>query len=419
MLAKLVRVRRMHYHATLREQIKRAGHLLLIVFAFTSLLIPLALSALIHNAVLLDSHISDAILSLIALQIIGTAWVILQARAIAGAPYQSFFEALPIGKCRMLQINLGILAEADAPLAALWLVAIFLMLKGSNSPLESASYVLRALAVAVLILTIQYMWLWHKQRALAFTGLILFNAGLVATMDFSQGAHSNGLLMSALILVGSVCVGLFLLVGVKQFQFKIHVPPHANQRAMKAHRDLNNCAATLNDNPYLGHALVRFYVSLLFRGVRENLVLRTAAALGILALALSVSQMHSSGRVALLFWFAGVAMAANIIASLRQSLKDAHANAQRYCGALPIRASQFVFADGMTLCLFATMAVIPFALAGTLLTSPRMHVFLWGIPLALATAAGHFAIGTHFPKQSVVLTFLLDVILVAAFTYGA
>lgn len=398
---------------------KRASHLLLIVFVFTTALIPLATGTLIHSVVLAGSSIPDAILSLIVLQIIGIAWVVLQARAITGAPYQTFFEALPIGKRRTLQVNLRVLAGADAPLAALWLVAIFLILKDFNSPLESASYVLRALAVAVLILTIQYAWLWHRQRSPVFTGLTLFNAGLIAAMYFSQSTQPSQLLLSALILAGSASAGLFLLVGVMQFQFKMRLLPHANRRATKAYRDLSHGVATIKDNPNLRHALVWFYVSLFARGARENLVLRVATALGICAIALALSGMRSPGRVAQLFWFAGVAVAANAITSLKQSLKDVHARSHCYCGALPFTGSHIALADGAALSVCATATVIPFALAGVFLASRGTYTFLLGIPLALVTAAGQFIVGTHFPKQSVVLSLLLDVTVVAAFTYVA
>lgn len=60
---------------------------------------------------------------------------------------------------------------------------------------------------------------------------------------------------------------------------------------------------------------------------------------------------------------------------------------------------------------------IPFALVGTTLVPQQVFTFMLGIPLALIASAGQFIIGSHVPKQSVILSFLLDSILVIVFTY--
>lgn len=198
--AKLISIRRTHYHETLREQIKRSGHLILIVFVFTSILILLALGALIQNVVLEQDSLIEATSSLILLQILGLAWVIPQNRAITGTPYQRFIDSLPLESQQTLRVNLSILAEANALFAVLWIAAIILIVRNFNSPLAISIYTLRTASVAILVLATQYAWLWRRRPALSLACLILFDAGLVAAMYFTRSVQNVSFLTSVIIL---------------------------------------------------------------------------------------------------------------------------------------------------------------------------------------------------------------------------
>ncbi|MGH8278594.1 MAG: hypothetical protein ACRETQ_03395, partial [Gammaproteobacteria bacterium] len=391
--------------------------LLLIVLVFTSILIPLVLGALTQNAILLHRNPMAAAYSLVLLQILGVAWVMLQCKAITGAPYQRCIASLPVGSQQTRRVNFRILIEADALLASLWIAGNVLIITGFHSPLAASNYALRAASAAVLVLAAQYTWLWQRRSALSLAHFFLLDAAFVAAMYFTRSLHHGGIWILTLIVIGTLSAAWFSQLGVFTLRSKALLFIRGDHRTSRASRRYEQPAANVNDNPRIIRALCRFYMHLISTGLPENFVLRAVLAALLCATALFASVMRLPDPVAPLFWFMGVALSANLMTGLRQAFKDIHANSRPYYAALPIETSQVELADGITLGVFATGMALPFAVAGAALAPQAASKFLLGIPLALVVSAGQFMIGTRAPKQSVILVFLLDIILVGALSY--
>lgn len=406
----LVAFRRQHYYGSLREQIRRGGQSVVIIFALTSLLIPMVVGALIEQAVFESSGLGAGFLALVLLQAIGIAWAIPQARAITGAPYQGYLASLPVGQGREAYINVRVLLEADALLGLLWLAGVSLVVSGFSSHTDMVVYVLRAAAACILVMSAQYLWLWGAARSsslvlLAFLDIALI-VGLYSTRNPGGAALPLAILVLAFAASASICTiaaspRLGTVIGQSHGRAMAGAPesPQSGKRSL----------------PFV--PVVRFYRDLLLHGVRDDFVLRSMLSTFSAAITALVAALHSDTRVAPVLWLAGAALAGNIVAGLKTPMDMMHTAARGYHRALPLDQRLLGVTDSLALCVVVAGIALGCCLLGLLLAPQLWPAFLAGIPLATTATLINLTVGRRFSRHGVVLSFALNASLIAAFAY--
>lgn len=409
----LITVRRRHYYACLHAQIQRGAQVLVIAFAFTSILLPLVFGALLEHAAGTHSAMWAAAISLAALQALGVGWVVLQKPAITSEHYEHYFRALPLGFRQKTVINTRILIEANAILGFLWSAGLAVIFIETGAPHPRLVFLLRIAAITVSVLAMQYIWLWYRSRTLVLASILAFDAALVWALRASANAGTAEVAAACLLLAASIAAATLLVCAHssacvaafarRAWPTKLHY--------FARHRETHD--PQLRSRPAV--MLAVFYRGALVHALRGELTLCALAALAACTAALLLSTLHAGDAWALVFWFAGAVLSANALASLAGPIRKMHAAARPYFGALPLDATSVRRADATVLCALAVIVAAACASAGSFILPALAGGWFAGMGAALIAGVGQLAAGIHFPRQVVVLTFLLDVAIVAAF----
>lgn len=405
-------VRRQHYYFSLRDHLQHGAQVLLIAVAFTSILLPLVFASLFAHAAGLGSAVWSTAFSLVTLQAIGIAWVLLQKQAITGARYDICLRSLPLGFPRWTLINTRILIEADAILAFLWLAGLTLIFIQADRPHPAAAFWLRIAVITGSIVAVQYSWLWSRSRNLLLASVTAFDAALVLALG--RTAATDRTVTAAALLLFAGAAASALLVALNSSTRMATFIQRAWPAKLRYHSRRRQAQSSLHRS-FLLVTLAGFYRAALLRSVCGDFVLRTLAALAACTLAILAVTSSIHNPIAPLLWLAGVIISANSLASLGEALKTMHAGPQKYFGALPLGPKSVRLADTATLCILTLIVTGTFAIAGSILVPSRATGLIAGVAAALLVSAGQLEIGTHGARHRVTLTLLLDIAVLAAF----
>lgn len=416
----LIAVRRRHYYATMQEKLQRVGQLLLIVIGMTSALIPLGLAALFLHAVAEPGPAWAIAVSVVLLQLIGVLWVAPQTNEVTGAPYQRYWDGLPVGNWFVRRINLRLLLEADAVLAFLWCAAGMLSVTRVFVAPRQAQYALGVGALAAWVVAAQYLWLWGRARWSSLAVLVFMDAALVAVLYLSRDIRAACPAVSALIFVAAFVAMVLAPTVEAGLGARLHPTFMVwRRRGLNRQFDLADPAPRITPVWKFLRVLRYFYWPAFVYGIRGACLLRTAAAVALCMLGALLFLRNAPSTLGKIFWFGGAVLAVNVVVGLSHALADLHGNAWRYWGALPVSRTALQVAEGAVLAGAGMCIVGLFAVAGGIFVAPPYGLFLLAIPMALLAGVSQLVLGVHFPRFMIPLTLLSDVSWVALFTWLA